>query len=660
MSVNNEIIIGSTNARIELYTVDNKGIPNKMYIPVLLDDIEWSSANECNPATLKYTVLKDSVINFGLGTKTVLKVNEKPVFIGYTMYKHRTSDVKIECTAYDQMRYLKTKVSRSFEEKSVTEIVKELLSEYELQTGAFDALTELKILSLVADQKEILEIISGAMDSHTVATGENLVFYDDAGRLRLRKMSEMRITNQFFHSGEMQDWDYTSSIEDSYNSIVVDVLDEAGENHTGYITAEDEGSQKRWGLLRYTAQSNEEQGTIQAKADVLLSMLNRETRTLKLEGCFGNVNVRGGSLIAVKLNLGDMELYSWMVVKEVTHTINQDGYWMDITAENSALGFADPVDPEGVFTVEKASSEEGSSVAGEELPGNTNAEKIWNALRAEGFSKQATAGVMGNMACEAGTDLNPAQPQYGGPGMGLCQWERSGGGSGRFDILTSWANSNGLNPLTIEAQCKFINYEVTNNIGGMASIFTSYTQATWAQFKAATDVETATKWFLWGYEIAGVQNVSDRVQWANTYYNQYKDYGVGHAGKFKDPDPNVIDPNNKGYRNQCTWYVFNRIYQLTGKSIGKIMGNGGEWADYARSYGYRVYTKPFAGAAACWRVDPRLGYGVGHIAFVEKVNTDGSIEITEMWGSEANGVIHRTTMSSDQAAQAQYIDFGVK
>ena len=86
------------------------------------------------------------------------------------------------------------------------------------------------------------------MQKHS-SSRENLVFFDKAGEICLKKLDNMRVTNQFFTAGEMEDWDYTSSIEESYNSIMVDVLEADGETHDRFITVEDEGNINRWGLF---------------------------------------------------------------------------------------------------------------------------------------------------------------------------------------------------------------------------------------------------------------------------------------------------------------------------------------------------------------------------------------------------------------------------
>lgn len=504
--IKNEIKIGDhTRARIELYTVDGTGTPQTMFVPVLLDDISWTSEWACTPSKMTFTVLKEGALNFGMGTKAVLKINDEIIWTGYVMYKHRTSDVKIDCTAYDQLRYLKLKMWKSFEDvQYASDPIKEILEDYELPIGEFDDLTQATQGDLVFDGKEALEVIDELMQKHAAMSLENLVFFDKAGEVCLKKLDNMRVTNQFFTAGEMEDWDYTSSIEESYNSIMIDVLEADGETHDRFITVEDEGNINRWGLLRYVAQSNEDVDAIQTRAERLLEMVNREVRTLKLQKVLGNPEIRGGSLIAVKLNLGDMLLYSWMVVREVTHTLGQDGYTMDMTVTNESLGFGDPVSPEGVFTVTKPTATETAGGTTSVGGSGTVEERIWNFLRANGFSAAAAAGIMGNMYAESGFIVN-VEEYSGGGGYGLCQWT----GERRTNLI-NWCNSNGYDYTTLEGQLNFMLYEISAR--GMD------------YYKDIQSVEEATMVWLDKFEVAGVRVEGKRLNAANKYYNQWKNY----------------------------------------------------------------------------------------------------------------------------------------
>lgn len=72
----------------------------------------------------------------------------------------------------------------------------------------------------------------------------------------------------------------------------------------------------------------------------------------------------------------------------------------------------------------------------------------------------------------------------------------------------------------------------------------------------------------------------------------------------------------------CTAYAYGRVYETQGIKLN-INGNAGDWW-YYNSSNSKHSQKPVAGAVLCWS-----GNGAGHVAFCEKVNSDGSIIITE-------------------------------
>ena len=69
---------------------------------------------------------------------------------------------------------------------------------------------------------------------------------------------------------------------------------------------------------------------------------------------------------------------------------------------------------------------------------------------------------------------------------------------------------------------------------------------------------------------------------------------------------------------QCTWYVSTR-------RLVPWNGNGGAWYRNAQAFGRPEGRTPVAGAIAVIS-----NWGVGHVAYVEKVNPDGSFVISEM------------------------------
>lgn len=75
---------------------------------------------------------------------------------------------------------------------------------------------------------------------------------------------------------------------------------------------------------------------------------------------------------------------------------------------------------------------------------------------------------------------------------------------------------------------------------------------------------------------------------------------------------------------QCTWYVFNRRAQA-GSPISTYWSDAKYWTYNAASDGYIVNHTPTVGAI----MQSTAGY-YGHVAYVERVNPDGSILISEM------------------------------
>lgn len=105
-------------------------------------------------------------------------------------------------------------------------------------------------------------------------------------------------------------------------------------NKIQVFTASNADKIKKWGTLRYFEEIKTPSiGNIKAKQ--LLKLYCRKTRELKITGVFGDVTVRGGTLIPVKLDLGDTKLNNYMLVEKVTHTFKNNHHSMDLTLEGA-------------------------------------------------------------------------------------------------------------------------------------------------------------------------------------------------------------------------------------------------------------------------------------------------------------------------------------
>ena len=105
-------------------------------------------------------------------------------------------------------------------------------------------------------------------------------------------------------------------------------------NDIQVFTASSPDTIKQWGLLRYFEKvDNPSIG--QNKALALLKLYNKKTRELKVSDAFGDIKVRGGTLIPVKLDLGDVNVSNFMLVEKVTHKFTNDHHTMDLTLDGA-------------------------------------------------------------------------------------------------------------------------------------------------------------------------------------------------------------------------------------------------------------------------------------------------------------------------------------
>ena len=132
----------------------------------------------------------------------------------------------------------------------------------------------------------------------------------------------------------------------------------------------------------------------------------------------------------------------------------------------------------------------------------------------------------------------------------------------------------------------------------------------------------------------GVLTATTAVATVTTTYSSATNFAWGGNAP-------VYSANGYDY-GWCTWHAANRRREI-GRPIPSNLGNAISWYGIAASAGLRVGAAPKAGAVL-WHAN--MG-GLGHVGFVEKVNADGSILVSDMnypiWGT----VTYRTIPPSE-------------
>lgn len=166
------------------------------------------------------------------------------------------------------------------------------------------------------------------------------------------------------------------------------------------------------------------------------------------------------------------------------------------------------------------------------LSGTETSQQVWNYFRSAGFSEESTAAIMGNLMRESGLDPTRIQGNGAGPAAGIAQWENYNLGTGRWLTMSEYANSQGKEWTDLECQLDFIIIE-------MPQVFSTYTghgtytydngTVTWwpdpvtvEEFKAMTDIDTATEIFERTFTRASVPAMQERINYAHSFYEMYK------------------------------------------------------------------------------------------------------------------------------------------
>lgn len=293
--------------------------------------IEWERTGSPGKLTFTTVKVKDQNMSFHEGDAVCFYYDNKPVFMGYVFTKKRNREHRIDVTCYDQIRYLKNKYTYVFENKTATQIIKALCADFNLHTGSMDN-TSYVIPAIAEENTAALDIAMSVLEETLLNTGDMYVLYDNFGDLEVKNCANM-ISNTLIMEDTAENFDYSSSIDDeTYNSVILYYKED--DNKISLYTASNKSKIEQWGTLRYFEETKNKT-VAQNKADALLKLYCKKTRELKISGTFGDVTVRGGTLIPVKLNLGDIITNNYMLVEKVTHKFDHNHYTMDLTLEGA-------------------------------------------------------------------------------------------------------------------------------------------------------------------------------------------------------------------------------------------------------------------------------------------------------------------------------------
>lgn len=315
----------------EVLLDDKQG--NVWDISGIVTGITWKTSRLGSPGSLDFTLIKGAIyqdISFKVNNGDIIRFryNDQNVFYGYVFSIDGGKDESVRIKCYDQIRYLLNKDTYVFSKVTASEVVMRIADDFNLKTGQI-ANTGYAVPTMVEDNQTLLDIIEKALVFTIWNTGRNYVLYDDFGSLTLRNVEEMLVDFMIGDNSLMTDFVLKSSIDqDTYNRVKLYKDNKKTGKREVYI-AKDSANIAKWGLLQLTQSVDEDKTAAQINAllDQLITIKNRETKTLRIEA-IGDPRVRAGCYVPIVIQ--EYQINQPFLVNEVTHRFDGDDYTMSL------------------------------------------------------------------------------------------------------------------------------------------------------------------------------------------------------------------------------------------------------------------------------------------------------------------------------------------
>jgi len=131
--------------------------------------------------------------------------------------------------------------------------------------------------------------------------------------------------------------------------------------------------------------------------------------------------------------------------------------------------------------------------------------------------------------------------------------------------------------------------------------------------------------------------------------------GTGGYPWANEPNPYAVDPWLY-YKRQCTSFAAWKFQAVYGRSFYNTrpgQGSAWNWPNLARDQNYNTSSSPRAGAIVSWPIGRNMPYG--HVAWVTRVNGNGTIDVEEFNWTIARGYSQRLNVEPFRYGTPTYI-----
>ena len=238
-------------------------------------------------------------------------------------------------------------------------------------------------------------------------------------------------------------------------------------------------------------------GTIGTPADGTTGSIGgSQSSGVEQMGVFAKLGNIGNNLMASIFNGKEVDMYASAAPADTTGTVTTPGGTVDIS-------------------------------------GSPNTRRaVWDFFTGMGYSKEATAGIMGNFQQESGIDPKIIQGGGKGPAAGIAQWENYNKKSARWADLNKYAQSKGKDWTDLQTQLEFVHKELEGSAPDTYTATLLKKRGGIEKLKSLTNVKDAVHMFEETFERAGKPMWENRYKYANSIYNEFANSSNAGAGGY--------------------------------------------------------------------------------------------------------------------------------
>lgn len=299
----------------------------------LVPQFGWKTSRAGKPGSLDMTVVlppewQSSDFGIGCGDVIRIRMDGKDFFHGYVFSIDSSDEREYRLTVYDQIRYLLEEDSYFATNVKASQILIDNAKAMGLAVGQVTD-TEFVIPKFGEAGQKRLDMIYKALDQTLLSKGTSFVLYDDAGKLTLRNLTEMRADVVIGDGSLAYGYSISRSIDsETYNRIKLARENKEKGKLESYVY-EDSGTIAKWGRLQLLQKVDDglNAAQIEAMGKRLLELKNREQRKFSVEA-LGDLSIRAGTV--VQITISEQGINQYFLVEECKHNFQGGSHTMSL------------------------------------------------------------------------------------------------------------------------------------------------------------------------------------------------------------------------------------------------------------------------------------------------------------------------------------------